>query len=174
MAINIPTSVFKTYNEAIELFLQTVTIVYPPKKEDCPNCIFQTFGGRSINVYQAGGPIPFARGSICPFCHGRGVKLVETTEDVKVRVYWDKKYFNLRSEAKNFYDLMFEAGILYYSADSCAAHINKIHLNPMEWWMTDKVQYARKIFIENFCNPSKNISTDLSIVIKQFINEYKI
>ena len=87
--------------------------------------------------------------------------------------YWDKKYFNLRSEAKNFYDLMFEAGILYYSADSCAAHINKIHLNPMEWWMTDKVQYARKIFIENFCNPSKNISTDLSIVIKQFINEYK-
>ena len=88
--------------------------------------------------------------------------------------YWDPKYFNLRAEAKKFYDLMFEAGILYYSADSCSEHINKIHLDPMEWWMTDKVQSARKIFIENFCNPSKNISTDLSILIKQFNNEYKI
>jgi len=87
--------------------------------------------------------------------------------------YWDPDYFTLREDAKKFYNLMHEAGILYYSADLCADHINKIHLNPMEWWMTDKVQYARKIFIENFCNPSKNISTDLSIVIKQFNNEYK-
>ena len=72
MAINIPSSVFNTYNEAVLLFTRTATLVYPEKKEDCPNCIIDNMAGRSRSVsrYQAGGPYPFERGMPCPYCGG--------------------------------------------------------------------------------------------------------
>jgi hypothetical protein len=44
MAINIPASVFKTYNEAVLLFTRTATLVYPEKREQCPNCYMDTMG----------------------------------------------------------------------------------------------------------------------------------
>tara|TARA_A100001515_G_C4488869_1_gene182579 strand:- start:92 stop:607 length:516 start_codon:yes stop_codon:yes gene_type:complete len=95
MAINIPSSVFTTYNEAVLLFTRTATLVYPEKKEDCPNCILDTMGTRtrSISRYQPGGPYPFERGMPCPYCNGQGYKAIETTEDITLRIYWDRKFW---------------------------------------------------------------------------------
>ena len=93
MAINIPSSVFTTYNEAVLLFTRTATLVYPEKKEDCPNCIMSNLGtrNRSMSIYQPGGPYPFERGMPCPYCGGKGYKAVEVTNDVTLRIYWDRK-----------------------------------------------------------------------------------
>ena len=68
MAINIPASVFKTYNEAVLLFTRTATLVYPEKREQCPNCYMDTMGtrNRSISNYRSGGPYPFERGNALP------------------------------------------------------------------------------------------------------------
>jgi len=93
MAINIPSSVFDTYNEAVLLFTRTATLVYPEKKEDCPNCIMSTMGvsNRSISIYQTGGPYPFDRGMPCPYCNGKGYKATEATDSITLRIYWDRK-----------------------------------------------------------------------------------
>ena len=93
MAINIPSSVFTTYNEAVLLFTRTATLVYPEKKEDCPNCIMSNMGtrNRSISIYKPGGPYPFDRGMPCPYCGGKGYKAVESTDDITLRIYWDRR-----------------------------------------------------------------------------------
>ena len=93
MAINIPSSVFDTYNEAVLLFTRTATLVYPEKKEDCPNCILDTMGtgNRSISMYQPGGPYPFERGMPCPYCGGQGYKAIESSDEITLRIYWDRK-----------------------------------------------------------------------------------
>ena len=93
MAINIPSSVFDTYNEAVLLFTRTVTLVYPEKREQCPNCYMNTLGTRnkSVSLYRPGGPYPFERGMPCPYCNGKGYKAIETTEDITLRIYWDRK-----------------------------------------------------------------------------------
>ena len=93
MAINIPRSVFDTYNEAVLLFTRTATLVFPEKKEDCPNCVMNTMGTRnkSVSFYKAGGPYPFERGMPCPYCNGKGYKASEATEDITLRIYWDRK-----------------------------------------------------------------------------------
>jgi len=93
MAINIPSGVFDVYNEAILLFTRSATLIYPEKKEDCPNCIMSTMGtrNRSVSVYQAGGPYPFDRGMPCPYCGGKGYKAVEASDTVTLRIYWDRK-----------------------------------------------------------------------------------
>ena len=95
MAINIPSSVFNTYNEAVLLFTRTATLVYPEKREDCPNCIIDNMAGRSRSVsrYQAGGPYPFERGMPCPYCGGKGYKASEASDDITVRIYWEKKFW---------------------------------------------------------------------------------
>tara|TARA_Y100000356_G_scaffold101340_1_gene86741 strand:+ start:1427 stop:1918 length:492 start_codon:yes stop_codon:yes gene_type:complete len=93
MAINIPASVFEKLNEAILLFNRTCTLVYPERKDRCGNCIQNTIGGRSVNTYRSGGPIPFNRGSLCPLCGGKGVKLVEETKSVEMRVYHNRRDF---------------------------------------------------------------------------------
>ena len=76
MAINIPSSVFKTYNEAVKLFTRTGRLIYPEVKEECPNCYLDTLGtrNRSISFYKPSGPYPFERGMPCPYCGGKGYK----------------------------------------------------------------------------------------------------
>ena len=93
MAISIPNSVFNTYNEAVQLFERTAKLVYPEKKENCPNCYLDTMGTRtrSVSFYRTGGPAPFERGMPCPLCDGKGYKMIETTEDIEVRIYWERK-----------------------------------------------------------------------------------
>ena len=91
MAINLPASAFTKFNEAVLLFMRTATLVYPPIQEDWPNCIKQTLGGRSVNIYTPGGPVPFTTGMPCPYCNGQGVRLSEVTEDISLRIYWDKR-----------------------------------------------------------------------------------
>ena len=95
MPIVIPTGVFNVYNEAVELFERTVTLVYPEKKEQCPNCYLDTLGTRtrSVSVYKPNGPYPFARGMPCPYCNGKGYKAVESEENLDVRIYWDQKSY---------------------------------------------------------------------------------
>ena len=95
MAINIPESVYTKFNEAVDAMITefgvTCTLVYPEKRESCSNCITDTIGRRSGNRYITGGPVPFARGMICPYCGGSGFKSIENTEDITMRVYWAKK-----------------------------------------------------------------------------------
>ena len=91
MAIQLSGKVFTKFNEAIQLFERTATLVYPEKRERCGNCITNTIGGRSTNLYRTGGPISFNRGSICPLCGGRGFKLIESQETIQLRIYHDRK-----------------------------------------------------------------------------------
>lgn len=95
MAISIPSSVFSTYNEAVLLFTRTGTLVYPEKRERCPNCYMSTLGTRnkSVSSYRSGGPYPFERGMPCPYCNGKGHRATEATEDITLRIYWDKKHW---------------------------------------------------------------------------------
>ncbi len=100
MAINIPSSVFNTYNEAVLLFTRTAKLIYPEKKESCPNCYLDTMGTRtrSVSKYKAGGPIPFERGMPCPYCGGKGYKAIETSDNIVLRIYWDRRSFVKVSE----------------------------------------------------------------------------
>lgn len=61
--------------------------------EDCINCVYDPIGRKSANTYQAGGPIPFHFGTICPMCGGNGKRPVESTEDIEVLLVYNPKDF---------------------------------------------------------------------------------
>lgn len=93
MALSIPSSIFDKLNEAILLFNKTATVVYPEKQQKCLNCYMNTMGGRSVNYYRSGGPIPFNRGTPCPLCGGKGFKSIEATDSVELRIYYRRRDF---------------------------------------------------------------------------------
>lgn len=67
----------------------TCTLIYPPAKNECDNCIYDPHTGRSSNVYKAGGPIPFTTHQTCPRCQGAGTLTVPATDSIRLRVYWE-------------------------------------------------------------------------------------
>jgi hypothetical protein len=117
MAINIPSGVFDVYNEAILLFTRSAKLVYPEKKEDCPNCIMSNMGtrNRSMSIYQSGGPYPFDRGMPCPYCGGKGYKATESSDNVTLRIYWDRKNWVKTGAEINIPDMTIQT--IAYMAD---------------------------------------------------------
>lgn len=74
------TSGFKqTFNDAINALLEDTALTVPcklvfenTKLQDCPNCLYDPITKKSSNQYQAGGPLQFVNGQICPYCGGLG------------------------------------------------------------------------------------------------------
>lgn len=95
--MEIPQGLFDLYYEIADDFIDSnfgvnCTLYYGPQKEICPNCMYNPVTNKSSNNYKAGGPIPFSD-TICPYCDGVGYKETEATEQIKLRVYFEKKYW---------------------------------------------------------------------------------
>jgi hypothetical protein len=69
------------------------TLVYPAKPVECPNCYLDPATGRSTGIYKDGGPTPFTNHTLCPHCNGLGRGEQQTTENIRLRVYYKDKYF---------------------------------------------------------------------------------
>jgi hypothetical protein len=85
-------SIFEPFNQAAQLlFERKATLVFPEKREECPNCYLNTFGTktRSVSIYKQGGPYPFDDGMPCPYCEGKGYKQVELSETIPIQILWE-------------------------------------------------------------------------------------
>ena len=80
---------------------------------------------------------------------------------------WDPEFIKIRKSARKYYDLLNEAGILYYSPELCAKKINEIYNNPMEWWMDDRVQSVKNEFCEQFCRNTDDLAGELANVVNE-------
>lgn len=96
MALTIPDNLFDYYNEACDALLnsskiaKSCTLIYPPRRIECDNCVLNTIGGVSTNAYRHGGPAPFNFGK-CPLCGGNGYHEEEITENINLRIYWEQR-----------------------------------------------------------------------------------
>jgi len=95
MTISIPDGMMDKYYEACDFFIdndyigRACTIVYPPKRVPCDNCIVKPVGTTTTNVYRTGGPAPFPFGN-CPLCGGNGYSETEITDTIRMRIYWNR------------------------------------------------------------------------------------
>lgn len=95
--VAIPQALFDKYFDAADDFINSnfgidCILKYPPKELACINCIYDFKAKKSTNTYKPGGPIYFSFG-VCPWCAGKGFKQDVITETVKMRVYWERKYW---------------------------------------------------------------------------------
>ena len=81
---------------------------------------------------------------------------------------WDKDYFTVRDEAKDFYDSLHKVGILFYDSKKCADHVNMIANNPMDWWSQPDVQKAKDKYMKYFANKTNDLEGEISKCVKSF------
>lgn len=90
--VSIPSGAFSQYYDTVDNFYlsnhisEQVKLFYI-QRENCPNCI-----PGHPNSYKTGGPIPFSFGP-CPYCDGNNFIEITTTENIRLRVYSQKKDF---------------------------------------------------------------------------------
>lgn len=89
-------SFFKSFNNMIMDELEEfITLYYPEKREECPNCYIDTFAGimKTVSKYKNNGPMPFTNGMPCPYCDGNGYKSIEQKENIPGRIYTENKNY---------------------------------------------------------------------------------
>lgn len=70
--------------------------------------------------------------------------------NVPTVLFWDHEVFLMSSDAEPYFQVLRDVGILYKDPVSAAEKVNEIFEDPGEWWLSDKVQGARKEFCDRF------------------------
>lgn len=90
--------------------------------------------------------------------------------NVPTVIYWDITQHRLREEAKKYFQLLKEEGILYHDPIEAAAKVNEIASNPDIWWKSSIVQIARQKFCRRYAWADSNWKEIWSSTFRPIIN----
>ena len=91
------------------------------------------------------------------------------TWNIPTIIFWDPNFWELNEEAQDFFNLLMSNKIFHTSPESAAKHLINIWDNIDEWWFSDDVQNARKIFCNRFAKEIMNPVNDLYKVLSETI-----
>lgn len=69
-------------------------------------------------------------------------------------LFWDKNLWQIREEAKMYFNELHQVGIYHETPESAADMIKNISKNVDHWWKSQPVQKARKRFCDRFARTS--------------------
>ena len=80
----------------------------------------------------------------------------------------DRKYFNIPSNYRKYFNLLLKAKIIYFSPLNAAKFVNKNYENIDLWWQSRVVQNARKKVCDYMCRSSTSPVNDIrkSLIFK--------
>lgn len=86
--------------------------------------------------------------------HGSTTFLEALTANVPTIIFWDDAKAKEREDAKEYFDLLRNAGILHHDPIAAANQLNRVWDNVEEWWGQPERQKARVDFMHRFCRVS--------------------
>ncbi|MDB0021088.1 LIC12162 family protein [Candidatus Pseudothioglobus singularis] len=96
--------------------------------------------------------------------------LESMASDIPTVIFWKPKYFELREEAREFFDKLKEVGIYHETPLSASKHIKNIWNEEHAWWNLPDVVSARNNFIEQYARPS-NIVNRLNSILRKIASD---
>jgi putative transferase (TIGR04331 family) len=79
--------------------------------------------------------------------------------------FWLNCYDHILDEAKPFYKLLVDVGIVHFSSESAAEKINEVWDNIDNWWNRSDVQEARKLYCAQYARNSNNPVSELKEIL---------
>jgi putative transferase (TIGR04331 family) len=79
---------------------------------------------------------------------------VAMAANVPTVCFWDPKLWPYAKEAKPYFDLLQEAGVIFSDGYSAAKRVNELGENVQDWWQSAPVQEARKAWVYQFARTS--------------------
>jgi hypothetical protein len=101
--VKLPTAVKNFIEQSLtdmigtDVFGNECILQMPPQPTECSNCVADSIGMKSSNIYIHGGPMPFENGQICPMCHGEYIIQSQITQTIIMTVEY---------KFENFLDIM--------------------------------------------------------------------
>ena len=93
--------------------------------------------------------------------------LLETLyQNIPTLAFWKNGLDHLTDDAKPHYQILVDAGIIYFNAKTAAHTINKTWDNITNWWEQDNIQKARKEFCNKYARRSQKPLKDLLKAIR--------
>jgi putative transferase (TIGR04331 family) len=72
------------------------------------------------------------------------------TQGIPTVIFWDPEFWELSIEAKPYFDVLRQTGILFDDPVTCATMVNSIWDDVPAWWKSSEVQSAVRVFSERF------------------------
>ncbi|TGM65619.1 transferase, LIC12162 family protein [Leptospira levettii] len=82
--------------------------------------------------------------------------------DIPTLIFWNPNHWEIREEAKPYFDGLKEVGIFFENPDECAKVVNQIWNDVETWWYDKKRQSSVTKFLNQYAKKSENFITELS------------
>jgi len=136
---------------------------------DIPKAL--AFGGFSKYIDTSNDSILalLSKSRLCVCTHNATVFLETLALNFPTVIFWEPSHNEMRTDATPFFDILVEAGILFYTPEAAAKKVNIIEHNVEEWWFSEQVQSAR----QQFCQRYARVSTDWAHEWSDFLLKLK-
>lgn len=88
------------------------------------------------------------------------------SQNIPTIVFWTGGFDSINEQAKPYYRLLSECGILHFSSESAAAKVNGIWEHVNNWWYSDHVQKNRREFCNIYAKTSNQGVRDLGKLLQ--------
>lgn len=86
------------------------------------------------------------------------------SQNIPTLAFWQNEFDHLRDNAKPYYQLLVDVGILHFTPESVAYKINEIWDDVDNWWMQSNLQEARRVFCERYARKVENPIDQLKVI----------
>jgi len=93
--------------------------------------------------------------------YGQNTTVYETlSANFPTMLFWNPSHWELREDAKPYFNLLKECGIYHTNVQSLCQQINKIHVDVDGWWLSDEIQNAIKAFCDQYAFTQESYISD--------------
>mgnify|MGYP002819096603 CR=1 FL=1 len=93
---------------------------------------------------------------LCIGTYNATTYLESFTTNIPTLIFWNREHWELRPEARPYFEELSLAGIYYHNPESAAAKVNEIYRDPVSWWEDPGVQNAKNNFCDRFAKTKKD------------------
>jgi putative transferase (TIGR04331 family) len=86
--------------------------------------------------------------------------------DIPTLIFWNPNHWEIREEAKPYFELLKEVGIFFDHPEDCAKEVNRIWNDIESWWYEKERQLSVSKFLNQYAKKSNDFITELSKTIK--------
>jgi putative transferase (TIGR04331 family) len=85
-------------------------------------------------------------------------------------MFWNPSHWELNEKAKPYFELLKAAGILHETPESAALQMIMVWDSVESWWESDKVQSARKQFVDQYSQTPENYFEKLQVFFEEAVD----
>ena len=102
--------------------------------------------------------------------YGQNTTLYETlSANFPTLIFWNPDHWELRADAKPYFELLIRAGIYHTSVQSLCNKINRVYEDVDGWWSSEEIQKNIKIFCNQYAMTSDNYTVQWTEELKKHI-----